>query len=512
MGKGRTPKYSQIAKGQSKKAHKTEKRPKKEESEDSSSDDSSSDSSTPPPPKNTHTPKKRETATKPSKSSKSSKKPKKEGSSDSSSFDSLNPPSSKTASLYISNLASQADPTRLKRAFLPHRPVSCRIYFDDNRTPLEVFSIMDFETPEQAELAKYAMQNHELDGRNIKINFLLRRPSGGFGYSLHVIPDTVTKPFKSSKKSKKEESSDSSSSDSSSPDTSSSDSSSSSSDKKSKSSSDSSSSDSDSSSSSSSKKAKSDSDSSDSSSDSSSSESSSSSSKATPTVFIGSLSSSSTEESLVHAFSRYGCSQAHIITDRQTGKSKSCGYLEFETQDGANRAVEEMNNASVDGRNVRLDVSGNSPSRNQPVTFRERTPYQNQRYQGQPDTKETKTLFIGNLSFQTNEDSIYDAFEYYKPLNCRVAIDHESGRSKGFGYVDFESHEQAEKAKNEMTDFELDGRNIRIDYSLPRQPREGGFTARGNRGRGDRGGFTPRGSRGIPRRGVGGTATKMTFD
>ncbi|KAK2959366.1 putative Nuclear localization sequence-binding protein [Blattamonas nauphoetae] len=421
MGKDKTPKASKIAQEQSKKAHKAEKLSKKEESEDSSSDDSSSDSSTPPPPKNTHTPKKRETITKPSKSS------------------------------------------------------------------------------------------------------------------------------KSSKKSKKEESSDSSSSDSSSSDSSSSDSSSSSSDKKSKSSSDSSSSDSDSSSSSSSKKAKSDSDSSDSSSDSSSSESSSSSSKATPTpvethsapaepsptpspsqsdepptVFIGNLSYSSTVESLVQAFSSYGCTTARIITDRQTGRSKGFGYLEFETQDGANKAVEEMNNASVDGRNVRLDVSNGRPARSPGFdTPRERTPYQNRNAQSQQDSGEAKTLFIGNLSFQTNEDSIYGAFQSYNPTSCRVAMDRESGRSKGFGYVDFESHEQAEKAKNEMTDFELDGRNIRIDYSLPRQPREGGFTPRGdrggftprgNRGRGDRGGFTPRGSRGTPRRGVGGTPTKMSFD
>ncbi|KAK2942768.1 putative Nuclear localization sequence-binding protein [Blattamonas nauphoetae] len=182
------------------------------------------------------------------------------------------------------------------------------------------------------------------------------------------------------------------------------------------------------------------------------------------TLFIGNVSYSSTIESLIRAFSLYGCNAARILTDKQTGKSKGCGYLEFKTLEGANRAFEEMNNTLVDGRRIRLDVSNGRPSPNQ------------------PDTSETTSLHITNLANRTDVITLLREFLPYRPINVEIVVDPKSGKSKGFGYVKFRTREQAEQAMFEMTDYELDGSSIKIEILHPRQPHQGKFTPRGGRG------------------------------
>ncbi|XP_076946478.1 glycine-rich RNA-binding protein 4, mitochondrial-like [Bidens hawaiensis] len=75
-------------------------------------------------------------------------------------------------------------------------------------------------------------------------------------------------------------------------------------------------------------------------------------------------------------------------------------------------------------------------------------------------------LFVGGLSYDTNEPVLKEAFEQHgEIIEVKVICDHKSGKSKGYGFVHFVSEDSASKALAEMDDQVLDGRNIRIEYA-----------------------------------------------
>ncbi|XP_024981079.1 glycine-rich RNA-binding protein 4, mitochondrial isoform X7 [Cynara cardunculus var. scolymus] len=75
-------------------------------------------------------------------------------------------------------------------------------------------------------------------------------------------------------------------------------------------------------------------------------------------------------------------------------------------------------------------------------------------------------LFVGGLSYDTNEPVLKDAFgQHGEIIEVKVICDHKSGKSKGYGFVHFVSEDSASKALAEMDDQLLDGRNIRIQYA-----------------------------------------------
>nr|GMC49440.1 glycine-rich RNA-binding protein 4, mitochondrial-like isoform X2 [Ipomoea batatas] len=77
-----------------------------------------------------------------------------------------------------------------------------------------------------------------------------------------------------------------------------------------------------------------------------------------------------------------------------------------------------------------------------------------------------KGLFVACLSYDTNEAVLKGAFERHGELiEVKVICDHKSGKSKGYGFVKFESETAASKALKEMDGQLLDGRSIRVHYA-----------------------------------------------
>lgn len=99
-----------------------------------------------------------------------------------------------------------------------------------------------------------------------------------------------------------------------------------------------------------------------------------------------------------------------------------------------------------------------------------------------------KNIFVGNLSFNTNEDEVRQAFEAYGQVD-RVSIltDRETGRSRGFGFVEMASNEDGEKAIAALNGAQLGGRTINVNEARPKTERAGGGGG-GGRDRGERGG------------------------
>ncbi|MCI0700234.1 MAG: RNA-binding protein [Planctomycetia bacterium] len=105
-----------------------------------------------------------------------------------------------------------------------------------------------------------------------------------------------------------------------------------------------------------------------------------------------------------------------------------------------------------------------------------------------------KKLYVGNISFQTTSEELVQAFSQYGTvLGAQIVSDRETGRSRGFAFV--EMHDGADEAIAALNGAQLDGRTLTVNEAKPREerPRSGGG---GGYGGGSRGGSGGGGSRG----------------
>lgn len=99
-------------------------------------------------------------------------------------------------------------------------------------------------------------------------------------------------------------------------------------------------------------------------------------------------------------------------------------------------------------------------------------------------------LYVGNLPFSITEDRLQQLFSQAgKVESATIITDRDTGRSKGFGFVEMSSDQEATEAINKFNGTDLDGRAITVNEARPKVPREGGrgFGGGGGGGR-DRGG------------------------
>ena len=82
------------------------------------------------------------------------------------------------------------------------------------------------------------------------------------------------------------------------------------------------------------------------------------------------------------------------------------------------------------------------------------------------------TIYIGNLSWDCEQEDLHSLFaEYGAAKKCSLPLDRETGRKRGFGFVDMASEADEQKAIDDLQDVEWMGRNIRVNKAEPRQPR-----------------------------------------
>jgi cold-inducible RNA-binding protein len=93
-------------------------------------------------------------------------------------------------------------------------------------------------------------------------------------------------------------------------------------------------------------------------------------------------------------------------------------------------------------------------------------------------------IYVGNLPFSTTDDELKEIFtEYGQVLSAKIIMDRETGRSKGFGFVEM-SDSNAEKAISELDEAELNGKKLTVNEAKPKKENFGG----NSRGRGNYGG------------------------
>jgi len=262
-------------------------------------------------------------------------------------------------------------------------------------------------------------------------------------------------------------------------------------------------------------------------------------------LYVKNLSYNIDEEEVREAFP--GCASVDLIS--KNGKRMGYGYIRYD--EGQNDLMEkhlsELQGMDLDGRAIFIDKAAAPRSRDSFGAGGRGGGFGGTPRGGrggfagaprggggggrsQPDGP-TKTLIIKSLNYDTTWQGLKDAFKPYNCTHSRVLTDRETGRSRGMGFVEFQSPDDAQSALNSMNQSEIDGRTIICDFALDRDsmpPREGGgfggrggggFGGRGGgRGRGGGGGFGGRGGRGGGKplhmtSGVGAASgSKKTFD
>jgi len=211
-------------------------------------------------------------------------------------------------------------------------------------------------------------------------------------------------------------------------------------------------------------------------------------------LFIKNLGWKSDEQALGNFFGSYGDVQnVKILYDRETGRSKGLAFVGFSARSEAQAALDDAANLTLDGRLLTVSFSDQKPQRDNNQGGN-RSFGGNQQPQRSNYSGDRHTIFVGNLGFKTSEQNLRKFFaDCGNVVDVRIAKN-EEGRSKGFCHVDFDAAESVETAKGKAGQ-ELDGRELRVDASTPRQGGgaggRGGFGGRG--GRGGRGGFGGRG-------------------
>jgi RNA recognition motif-containing protein len=96
-----------------------------------------------------------------------------------------------------------------------------------------------------------------------------------------------------------------------------------------------------------------------------------------------------------------------------------------------------------------------------------------------------KNIFVGNLSFNTSEDELRQLFEGYGPVD-RVSImtDRDTGRSRGFGFVEMTNNDDGEKAITALNGSQVGGRTLNVNEARPKAEHAGGGGRRDGGGRG----------------------------
>ena len=127
-------------------------------------------------------------------------------------------------------------------------------------------------------------------------------------------------------------------------------------------------------------------------------------------------------------------------------------------------------------------------------------------------------IYVGNLPYSTREDELESMFSAYgNVVSVTIVMDRDSGRSRGFAFVEMESDSEGQAAIDGLNDSDMGGRTLKVNEARPRTERpprrEGGYRGGGGgyRGGGDRGGDRGGGNRDSRRSNYGGQDRRSNY-
>ncbi|CEG70526.1 hypothetical protein RMATCC62417_06407 [Rhizopus microsporus] len=169
------------------------------------------------------------------------------------------------------------------------------------------------------------------------------------------------------------------------------------------------------------------------------------------TVFVGQLNFNAKADDIRQYFSQCGPVVDVRLRMHPSGqKSRGFAHVEFATAQ-AKKAALELDGSEFMGRTIRVDNAEPAQARSVDTNY----------------GPKTNKVFVANLSYDTDEDSLREAFGKFGTIvgDIGMPIRRETGQIKGIAYIQFETEDEAEKAVKEMNGIYLNGRPIRTDFS-----------------------------------------------
>jgi len=175
-------------------------------------------------------------------------------------------------------------------------------------------------------------------------------------------------------------------------------------------------------------------------------------------IHVNNLAWSIKEEELNEYFSEFGEIETVKIPTRPKGGSKGFGFITFKTDEAAKNAVDKMNNVSIEERRIGV-VFSTSVEKKKEKSF-------------VGDDQESNKLVVRQLAWAVQSEQLGEAFEEFGALTSHRVVTAKNGKSKGFGFVVFETVENAKAAKDAMDGKEIEGRAITVHFSKSTGPRK----------------------------------------
>ncbi|CAJ0920603.1 unnamed protein product [Ranitomeya imitator] len=173
-------------------------------------------------------------------------------------------------------------------------------------------------------------------------------------------------------------------------------------------------------------------------------------------IFIKNLDKSIDNKALYDTFSAFGNILSCKVVCDENG-SKGYGFVHFETQEAAERAIDKMNGMLLNDRKVFVGRFKSRKEREAELGAR---------------AKEFTNVYIKNFGEDMDDERLKEMFGKYGPaLSVKVMTD-ESGKSKGFGFVSFERHEDAQKAVDDMNGKDMNGKAIYVGRAQKKVERQ----------------------------------------
>lgn len=175
-------------------------------------------------------------------------------------------------------------------------------------------------------------------------------------------------------------------------------------------------------------------------------------------IYIGNISFDAVESVLRAAFAEHGTVQKiQMPLDRNTGRSRGFAFVTMSNAEEHAAAIEKLDQSEVGGRTIY--VSESLP--------KEKVAANKKKYNDKVKKNMGSKIYIGNLNFETTEETLQKAFEAYGEVkDCFIPID-QDGNARGFGFIQMEE-ENALKAIEGLGGTELDGRTLNVNKSLPK--------------------------------------------
>jgi len=162
-------------------------------------------------------------------------------------------------------------------------------------------------------------------------------------------------------------------------------------------------------------------------------------------IYVKHLDKSVDDEKLKAMFTPFGTVTSSIIMKDENGESKGFGFINFETNEAAQKAVEEMNDKEIDGKQIYVGRAQKKSEREKELKemFQKIQKERQSKYQG-------VNLYVKNLDESITDEQLRQEFSHLGTITSAKVMTDDKGASKGFGFVCFSTPEEATKAVTEM--------------------------------------------------------------